>query len=118
MSIVKTFLPKVLPRQYVKCEATGAFGKDSLFQCEISLEDKRISFPLHFGRLTEMQGSCGIGSAIEVLATGIAEIYCFWINIRAVAPLWLVMNDRSVWSSRRYRIKRETYESLVFAAKV
>ena len=93
MSIVETFGPKILTCQGIERQAGRAFGEYHGVERYDSFKDEGVGFSLESGRLAEVKGSCGVGRAVKILSTRVAEVDGFGVNGATVATLRAVMDD-------------------------
>ena len=60
--------PEELPRQAVDRKAGGALGEDGRVEGDVALQDERVGLLLVRRGGSEVQGSGGVGGAVEVLS--------------------------------------------------
>ena len=82
-----------MPRQAVDCEAGCAFGKDGCVEGDVALEDEGVGLLFLGGGGAEVQGAGGVGGAVEVLGSGVAQVDGVGVDYGARAGFGLVVDD-------------------------
>ena len=72
MPVIEALLPEELSSESIESEARGAFRENGSIKGYYAFEDKGVGFAFHLCWFAEVDSSCGVCRAIQVLGAGVA----------------------------------------------
>ena len=100
MFVIKADFPQMLASEdvHITTSDCAVRGPDNSFKVKIAEKDTSVCFLLEGSRLasSELSRSCYVARAIEVLTTGVEQIYLVVVQPDSSVLLWLVVDHGAI----------------------
>lgn len=122
MLVVKADLPQILSREDIHVSASNraVSGPDDPFQIQCAKKHSGVGFSLEGGWLTtaKVGRSSDVGSAVQVLTTGVEKVDLIVVEFQGSALFWLVVNNGAIRTDRADCVERGTLVEITVGAKL